>query len=128
MDHVVVADQLPQPHLLLLQLLHHLPAANPATELHNTVALASAEKIIAKPPIRKLAKDLGVDLAKISGSGIGGEILREDVVNGATQASVFRNLSTPDAPKTAEERIPVKGVRKAIATAMVSVSIQPHRT
>ena len=104
-----------------------LPAANPATELHNTVALASAEKIIAKPPIRKLAKDLGVDLAKITGSGIGGEILREDVVNGATQASVFRNLVTPDAPKVAEERIPVKGVRKAIATAMVSSAFTaPH--
>jgi pyruvate dehydrogenase E2 component (dihydrolipoamide acetyltransferase) len=104
-----------------------LPAANPATELHNTVALASAEKIIAKPPIRKLAKDLGVDLAKITGSGIGGEILREDVVNGATQASVFRNLVTPDAPMVAEERIPVKGVRKAIATAMVSSAFTaPH--
>jgi pyruvate dehydrogenase E2 component (dihydrolipoamide acetyltransferase) len=104
-----------------------LPAPNPATELHNTVALASAEKIIAKPPIRKLAKDLGVNLANISGSGIGGEILREDVVNGATQASVFRNLVTPDAPMVAEERIPVKGVRKAIATAMVSSAFTaPH--
>ena len=104
-----------------------LPAANPATELHNTVALSSAEKILAKPPIRKLAKDLGVDLSKISGSGVGGEILREDVVNGATQASVFRNLVTPDAPMVAEERIPVKGVRKAIATAMVSSAFTaPH--
>jgi pyruvate dehydrogenase E2 component (dihydrolipoamide acetyltransferase) len=105
----------------------HLPPANPATELHNTVAIASSEKVIAKPPIRKLARDLGVDLAKISGSGVAGEILREDVVNGATQASVFRNLSTPEAPKTAEERIPVKGVRKAIATAMVqSAFTAPH--
>ncbi len=104
-----------------------LPPANPATELHNTVALASSEKVIAKPPIRKLARDLGVDLANISGSGVAGEILREDVVNGATQASVFRNLSTPEAPKTAEERIPVKGVRKAIATAMVqSAFTAPH--
>jgi pyruvate dehydrogenase E2 component (dihydrolipoamide acetyltransferase) len=104
-----------------------LPAANPATELHNTVALASAEKILAKPPIRKLAKDLGVNLANISGSGVGGEILREDVVNGATQASVFRNLSTPGAPTAREERIPVKGVRKAIANAMVSSAFSaPH--
>jgi pyruvate dehydrogenase E2 component (dihydrolipoamide acetyltransferase) len=40
---------------------------------------------------------------------------------------VFRNLSTPDAPKTAEERIPVKGVRKAIATAMVQSAFSaPH--
>jgi pyruvate dehydrogenase E2 component (dihydrolipoamide acetyltransferase) len=105
----------------------HLPPANPATELHNTVALAASEKVIAKPPIRKLAKDLGVNLANISGSGVGGEILREDVVNGATQASVFRNLSTPEAPTAREERIPVKGVRKAIANAMVSSAFSaPH--
>ena len=103
-----------------------LPAANPATELHSRVALAG-EKVLAKPPIRKLARDLGVDLNRISGSGVNGEILREDVVSGATQASVFRNLSTPEAPKTAEERIPVKGVRKAIAAAMVqSAFTAPH--
>jgi len=105
----------------------HLPPANPATELHNTVALKSSDKVLAKPPIRKLAKDLGVDLAKISGSGVGGEILRDDVVTGATQASVFRNLSTPGAPTAREERIPVKGVRKAIASAMVSSAFTaPH--
>ena len=104
----------------------HLPPANPATELHNTVAV-SGEKVLAKPPIRKLARDLGVDLSTISGSGIAGEILREDVVNGATQASVFRNLSTPEAPSAREERIPVKGVRKAIANAMVSSAFTaPH--
>ena len=104
----------------------HLPPANPATELHNTAAI-SGEKVLAKPPIRKLARDLGVDLANISGSGVGGEILREDVVNGATQASVFRNLSTPEAPSSREERIPVKGVRKAIANAMVSSAFTaPH--
>lgn len=105
----------------------HLPPANPATELHNTVALKSSDKVLAKPPIRKLAKDLGVDLAKISGSGVGGEILRDDVITGATQASVFRNLSTPGAPTAREERIPVKGVRKAIANAMVSSAFTaPH--
>ena len=104
----------------------HLPPANPATELHNTVAI-TGEKVLAKPPIRKLARDLGVDLSNISGSGVGGEILREDVVNGATQASVFRNLSTPEAPSAREERIPVKGVRKAIANAMVSSAFTaPH--
>lgn len=104
-----------------------LPPANPATELHNTAALSAADKVIAKPPVRKLAKDLGVDLAKVVGSGVAGEILREDVVGGAAQASVFRNLSTPAAPSAREERIPVKGVRKAIANAMVSSAFSaPH--
>jgi len=83
--------------------------------------------IIAKPPIRKLAKDLNVDLTKVTATGLAGEITREDVVSAASQASVFRNLTTPAAPSEREERIPVKGVRKAIATAMVqSAFTAPH--
>ena len=92
-----------------------------------TAMAAAGDGAIAKPPVRKLAKDLGVDLSKVNGTGVGGEITREDVMAGAQQASVFRNLSTP-APKTErEERIPVKGVRKAIANAMVSSAFSaPH--
>ena len=91
------------------------------------VATGSPMPIIAKPPIRKLAKDLDVDLATVTGTGLGGEITREDVVRGAEQASVFRNIETPAWPQEREERIPVKGVRKAIATAMVqSAFTAPH--
>jgi len=87
----------------------------------------SGMPIIAKPPIRKLAKDLNVDIATVTGTGVGGEIVREDVVRGASQATVFRNLETPAWPQEREERIPVKGVRKAIATAMVSSAFTaPH--
>jgi 2-oxoisovalerate dehydrogenase E2 component (dihydrolipoyl transacylase) len=95
----------------------------------STSAIPSALSgdVIAKPPIRKLAKDLNVDLSKVSATGPAGEIIREDVVNAATQASVFRNLTTPAIPSEREERIPVKGVRKAIATAMVqSAFTAPH--
>jgi pyruvate dehydrogenase E2 component (dihydrolipoamide acetyltransferase) len=82
---------------------------------------------MAKPPIRKLAKELGVDLSQVVGTGLQGEITREDVVGSATQASVFRNLTTPAQPTEREEKIPVKGVRKAIATAMVkSAFAAPH--
>ncbi|WP_395638238.1 dihydrolipoamide acetyltransferase family protein [Pseudolysinimonas sp.] len=91
------------------------------------VATGSPMPIIAKPPIRKLAKDLDVDLATVTGTGLGGEITRDDVVRGAQQASVFRNIETPAWPQEREERIPVKGVRKAIATAMVqSAFTAPH--
>ena len=90
-------------------------------------ATAAGATVIAKPPMRKLAKDLGVDLSQVVGTGLGGEITREDIVGGAQQASVFRNLSTPAAPTAREERIPVKGVRKAIANAMVSSAFTaPH--
>jgi 2-oxoisovalerate dehydrogenase E2 component (dihydrolipoyl transacylase) len=85
------------------------------------------DKVIAKPPVRKLAKDLNVDLGSVIGTGEGGEITREDVVGGASQAKVFRNLTTPAPPSEREERIPVKGVRKAIANAMVSSAFTaPH--
>jgi pyruvate dehydrogenase E2 component (dihydrolipoamide acetyltransferase) len=98
----------------------------PATASAVVVSGASID-VIAKPPIRKLAKDLNVDLSKVSATGLAGEITREDVVNAASQASVFRNLTTPAQKSEREERIPVKGVRKAIATAMVqSAFTAPH--
>lgn len=90
-------------------------------------AAQASDAVLAKPPIRKLAKELGVDLGAITGTGNHGEITREDVIAGASQASVFKNLTTPQAPAEREERIPVKGVRKAIATAMVkSAFTAPH--
>jgi pyruvate dehydrogenase E2 component (dihydrolipoamide acetyltransferase) len=84
-------------------------------------------QVIAKPPIRKLAKDLDVDLAQVTATGPGGEVLRDDVIRQAQQASVFRNIQTPAWPDEREERIPVKGVRKATAQAMVaSAFTAPH--
>ncbi len=90
-------------------------------------AAVSSQGGMAKPPIRKLAKELGVNLETVTGTGLKGEITREDVVGAASQASVFKNLTTPAQPTEREERIPVKGVRKAIATAMVkSAFTAPH--
>jgi pyruvate dehydrogenase E2 component (dihydrolipoamide acetyltransferase) len=83
--------------------------------------------VIAKPPIRKLAKDLGVELSTVTPTGPLGEVTRDDVLRDATQATVFRNIQTPEWPDDREDRIPVKGVRKAIATAMVTSAFSaPH--
>ncbi len=101
--------------------------AAPTAARPSSVPAASAASIIAKPPIRKLAKDLAVDLTDVSPTGLAGEITREDVVRHASQASLFRNIETPAWSSDREERIPVKGVRKAIATAMVSSAFTaPH--
>lgn len=98
-----------------------LPASTSA------IPVAEANPIIAKPPIRRLARELGVELSTITGTGIAGEITRDDVIRQASQASVFRNIHTPDAPQAREERVPVKGVRKSIAQAMVqSAFTAPH--
>ncbi len=104
--------------------------------------VAAAVGVIAKPPIRKLARDLGVDLTHVTPTGPAGEVTRDDVLQHASQASVFRNIRTPEWPEvreetipvpeevadqTREETIPVKGVRKAMATGMVlSAKTAPH--
>ncbi len=98
-----------------------------SNSVSRTVTVAEPGLILAKPPIRKLAKDLDVDLSTVTGTGIGGEVLRDDVVRHASQASVFRNIVTPETPGDREERIPVKGVRKQIALAMSrSAFTAPH--
>jgi len=104
-----------------------IPAAAVPVAGHLAVPTHPDSQVLAKPPIRKLAADLGVDLSKVTPTGLNGDITREDVLGSAQQASVFRNLSTPAAPSVREERIPVKGVRKAIANAMVSSAFSaPH--
>ena len=103
------------------------PVVTPAPAVGADLPLVESMPVIAKPPIRKLAKDLGVGLDSVTGSGIGGEILRDDVIRHAGQATVFRNLATPEWPENREDRIPVNGVRKAIAQAMVkSMFTAPH--
>ncbi|WP_369256362.1 dihydrolipoamide acetyltransferase family protein [Geodermatophilus amargosae] len=87
---------------------------------------------LAKPPVRKLARDLGVDLTALSGSGAGGVITREDVTAAASAPATAPTAVPTAAPLTAtagEQRIPVKGVRRATAAAMVaSAFTAPHVT
>jgi 2-oxoisovalerate dehydrogenase E2 component (dihydrolipoyl transacylase) len=88
---------------------------------------AGSSPVLAKPPIRKLAKELGVDLTKVPATGANGEITREDVIRQSEVKTVFRNVETPEWPSEREEYIPVKGVRKAIASAMVRSKFEaPH--
>ncbi|MFT4258309.1 dihydrolipoamide acetyltransferase family protein [Microbacterium sp.] len=66
----------------------------------------SSVGVIAKPPIRKLARDLGVDLTEVAPTGADGEVTRDDVVKHADQASVFRNIQTPEWGAVREEKVP----------------------
>src|SRR3954470_21249502 len=87
---------------------------------------------LAKPPVRKYAKDLGVDLATVTGTGPGGVITRADVDAARESISrAFSGSSTGASPgsSTGEQRIPIKGVRKHTAAAMVSSAFTaPHVT
>jgi 2-oxoisovalerate dehydrogenase E2 component (dihydrolipoyl transacylase) len=86
---------------------------------------------MAKPPVRKLAKDLGVDLAALTGSGPEGTITREDVQAAAAgpAAEAPAAMSVPAVPAGGEERIPIRGVRKHTALAVASSAFTaPHVT
>ena len=95
---------------------------------------SSAAKVLAKPPVRKLAKDLGIDLAEVTPTGEGGIITRADVESHGSApaepvaAPVAQPVAGPVAGQT-ETRIPIKGVRKVTAAAMVSSAFTaPHVT
>jgi len=102
-------------------------------------------RALAKPPVRRLARDLGVSLGGLKGSGPEGSVTREDVARAAGVART-RSAAAEEAPgqqphaaadlspreasvAPAEERIPVRGVRKHTAAAMVaSAFTAPHVT
>src|SRR3954454_21319323 len=88
---------------------------------------------LAKPPVRKYAKDLGVDLTTVSGTGAGGIITRSDVDGAAGRgqaATLVQGAFETQSPAVGgEQRIPIKGVRKHTAGAMVaSAFTAPHVT
>ncbi|MGA7204129.1 MAG: dihydrolipoamide acetyltransferase family protein, partial [Specibacter sp.] len=97
-----------------------------------------ADRPRSTPPVRKLARDLGVDLTSLAGSGERGLITREDVVafagdspDGAAGAVAVAASSAAARPSDAarEVRTPIKGVRKYTAAAMVqSAFTAPHVT
>lgn len=90
-------------------------------------------KVLAKPPVRKFARDLGIDLADVVATGQRGEVTREDLVSYQAQrdaehdqADSFWGASKKPQDQRVE-RMPVKGVRKATAKAMVDSAFSaPH--
>lgn len=103
-------------------------------------ASAPGERPRSTPPVRKLAKDLGVDLEAVTGTGEHGLITRDDVLNfvgGGELPAAAQDLAGAPAPAAGrapaggerETRTPIKGVRKFTAAAMVaSAFTAPHVT
>ncbi|NUP49641.1 MAG: 2-oxo acid dehydrogenase subunit E2 [Catenulispora sp.] len=111
------------------------PAQTQAPAPAQSPAAGTGGKVLAKPPVRKLAKDLGVDLSLVAPSGPGGTVTRDDVhavANGthkAAQAAVAAPASAAGPFVNGERRVPIKGVRKATAAAVVqSAFTAPHVT
>src|SRR5262249_62098426 len=83
---------------------------------------------MAKPPVRKLAKDLGVDLAELTGSGPEGTITREDVqaaAGGLPVASAPPAQPALAATAGGGERVPIKGGRKHTAAPGTAQALPP---
>ena len=109
------------------------PAASPGT------AAGGNGRPAAKPPVRKLAKELGVELAGLAGTGPNGSITREDVQAAVAQPAAPPAPLATSAPSVAawaatsaagrEERLAVRGVRKHMAAAVASSAFTaPHVT
>ncbi|MBX5469384.1 MAG: 2-oxo acid dehydrogenase subunit E2 [Thermoleophilaceae bacterium] len=81
---------------------------------------AAPRRPLASPATRRRARELGVDLAAVAGSGPGGRILREDVeaaagAGGARPAPSASSAASRTAPSGETRTIPLRGVRKTIA-------------
>ena len=91
-------------------------------------AVTSKSAGLASPPVRKLARDLGVDISGLVGSGPDGAVTREDVMAVADKAKTKSDVSEP-VSDSRETRTPIRGVRRAMAEAMVSSAFtSPHVT
>jgi pyruvate dehydrogenase E2 component (dihydrolipoamide acetyltransferase) len=122
-------------------------AGAPKAEGGAAAAAGSTKEVLATPSVRKLARERGVKLTEVQATGKNGRITREDVVGFAegggkapaeaepkTEAAAPASApgtapAVPEADSRSEERVPFKGIRKAIANAMVkSVYTAPHVT
>ncbi|MFD8816955.1 dihydrolipoamide acetyltransferase family protein [Streptomyces sp. NPDC059627] len=109
-------------------------AASPRTSVAEPPVPAT-ERTAAKPPVRKLAKDLGIDITTVTPTGPGATVTRDDVHRAAGASPVAAKAIAPAVvpavvpEPAAETRVPIRGVRKHTAAAMVaSAFTAPHVT
>ncbi len=93
-----------------------------------------ASRVLATPALRKLARDMGVDIDLVRGTGVGGRVVEEDVRKAASSKGQVSLQAQIEKGKTAvaqvvpasqrEERIPIHGIRKRIAEKMIRSATQ----
>ncbi|WP_026851876.1 dihydrolipoamide acetyltransferase family protein [Glaciibacter superstes] len=101
------------------------------------VEVATAERPRSTPPVRALARDLGIELVTVTGTGPDGLITRDDVraqASGEGQGAAHEQTApaasvVSASPGERETRSPIKSLRKLTAAAMVqSAFTAPHVT
>ena len=103
-----------------------------STETASTTSVKT-NKVLATPVARKLAKDLGIDINTIKGTGIQGRVMKEDIYRAKEELDKGKTFEKPQAPKLTftedVERVKISKLRKTIAQNMaLSKSIIPHAT
>ncbi len=95
------------------------PAATQGVSPSGSTEVTVPSGVLAVPAVRKLARELGVDLATVSGSGEGGRISAADV-RAATGASTQEGVAAETTgPATTVRRVPLRGMRRVIAQHML---------
>ncbi|NMD45637.1 MAG: 2-oxo acid dehydrogenase subunit E2 [Propionibacterium sp.] len=83
---------------------------------------SAAKRALAKPPVRRLARDLGLDLDDVTGTGPDGTITADDVL-----AAAVLSRGAPEA-SAVTSRVPLKGVRREMARTMAESFKVPTAT
>ena len=107
------------------------PAPGAAASAAATAAAAPAGgRVKATPLAKKVAKELGIDLSAVAGTGPGGRILREDV-DKAKAAGIQKPAAAapaPAAPAAEEKLVPFSGMRRTIAKKMLQSKVESAQT
>jgi len=106
------------------------PAPAPTSSANGVAAGAppggTGERPRSTPVVRTLARQRGVDLTTLTGSGPHGRITREDVETASAAPAAPASAGTTTAPAAGETRTAVRGVRKRTAAAMVASAAAPQ--
>jgi pyruvate dehydrogenase E2 component (dihydrolipoamide acetyltransferase) len=115
---------------------HATPAESHEKAIAPPTAVSEAAGVLAPPAVRKLAREMGVDLATVKGSGPGGRVSAEDVKRHAAGPPAAPPAAAPAAPAATPQtsigngqRIRLRGVQKRMAETMaLSARTIPHVT